>query len=336
MRRISKTIHHGIWLLVAMSVGIGAAVLLVNVGKLAYSYADVLSVRQQNKIADKESTTEETNQLGQDIEEVEQYYVVGTTPPPELSARSYIIADITTGDILAQNGRKVEHPVASVTKMMTAVVSKMLAPDTVMTEVSERAINTEGFRGGLKVGEDISTHDLMYPLLLVSSNDAAEAIAEHFERNHFIKQMNVQSKFIGMKNTYFQDPSGLSQHNTSTADDLFAMLQYIYKHHSELLEITDKESVKAAGHYWENKNRLKNLDPYYIGGKTGYTNAAKHTGVGLFEIPVSGGSTRTLGIVILGTSARENDITKLIQYVQKHIHFGDQESLKELYEEAEV
>jgi D-alanyl-D-alanine carboxypeptidase len=148
--------------------------------------------------------------------------------------------------------------------------------------------------------------------------------------------MNAQSKFIGMKNTHFNDPSGLSQHNTATADDLFAMLQYIYKHHSELLDITDKKSVRAAGHYWENKNKLKKFDPYYIGGKTGYTSAAKQTGIGVFEVPVSGGSMRTLGIVILGSGARGNDITKLIQYIQKHIHFGDQESIKTLYEETEL
>lgn len=333
MKKVSQTIHHGVWLLIAMSVGIGAAVLLVNVGKLAYSYADVISVRQQNKAAEEEPVIKTETEPAMDTE---QYYVVGTAPFPELSARSYIVADITTGDILAQNGRKVEYPIASVTKMMTAVVAKMLSPETVTTTVSERAINTEGFRGGLRAGEEISIHDLMYPLLLVSSNDAAEAIAEHFDRDHFIKQMNVQSKFIGMKNTYFNDPSGLSQHNTATADDLFAMLQYIYKNHSEILDITDEDGVKASGHYWENKNRLKDLDPYYIGGKTGFTNAARRTGVGVFEVPLSGGTTRALGIVILGSNDRGNDITKLIQYVQKHIHFGDQESLQELYEDLTI
>jgi len=333
MQKISKTIHHGVWLLVAMAVGLGAAVLLISAGKFAYSYADVLSVRQQNQ---QDDATLAAETKPRSVQDTEQYYAVGTTPIPNLSARSFIVADITTGDILVQDGRKVEYPIASVTKMMTAVVSKMLAVDSEMVEVSERATNTEGFRGGLSIGEEISTDDLIYPLLLVSSNDAAEAIAEHFERDNFMKQMNVQSKFIGMKDTYFHDPSGLSEYNTSNADDLFAMLQYVYKQHPEILEVTDKKSVTAAGHYWENKNRLKSLDPYYIGGKTGYTDAAKHTGVGVFEVPVSGGSVKTLGIVILGSSTRENDIKKLIQYIQKHIHFGDQESIKSLYEEIET
>ena len=125
MKRISKTIHHGIWLLVAMSVGIGAAVLLTNVGKLAYSYADVLSVRQQNKPVTVEGQEEQVVRQ----QNIEGYYVVGNPHEPKISARSYIVADIVTGDILAQNGRKVEHPIASVTKMMTAVVAKMLAPE---------------------------------------------------------------------------------------------------------------------------------------------------------------------------------------------------------------
>jgi D-alanyl-D-alanine carboxypeptidase len=142
MMKISKTIHHGAWLLIAMSVGIGAAVLLVNAGKLAYSYADVLSVRQQIKLDEDAKIVEKTDQPIQDIE---QYYTVGTTPFPDLSARSYIVADITTGDILAQNGRKVEHPIASVTKMLTAVVAKMLSPDPEITEVTKSAVATEGF-----------------------------------------------------------------------------------------------------------------------------------------------------------------------------------------------
>lgn len=331
MKRISQTIHHGVWLLVAMSVGIGAAVLLTNIGRMAYSYADVIAIRKNEPVEEFVAVDDFEQKILP-----EQYYVVGSPYEPNISARSYIVADIMTGDILAQNGRKVEYPMASITKLMTAVVTKMLAPEPALATVSERAVNTEGFRGGLEAGDELTTDDLLYPLLLVSSNDAAEVLAEHFDRDVFMKQMNVQSKFIGMTDTYFHDPSGLSPHNTANADDLFALLQYIYKQHPEILELTDQESGRADGRYWENKNNMKKLEPYYIGGKTGFTTPAKQTGIGVFEVPVSGDTTRTLGIVILGSTSRENDIAKLIQYVQKHIHYGDQDSIKSLYEEIEL
>lgn len=336
MQKISKTIHLSLWLLIAMSVGIGAAVLLVNIGRLAYSYADVVSIRQYNQNMEDSPRLQDNQDGDLVIQDVKQYYMVGSAAAPTLSARSYIVADIETGDILASNARKVSYPIASVTKMMTAVVTKMLSPEAETVNISQRAIDTEGFRGGLTAGEELSSRDLLYPLLLVSSNDAAEALAEHFDRNNFMKQMNVQSKFIGMKNTYFDDPSGLSKFNTATADDLFTLLQYVFNRQPEILAVTSKDSVKASGHYWENKNRLKNFDPYFVGGKTGYTDPAKQTGVGIFEIPLSGDETRTLGIVILGSDNRENDVAKIIQYVQKHIHYGDQESIKSLYKEIEV
>jgi D-alanyl-D-alanine carboxypeptidase (penicillin-binding protein 5/6) len=328
MKKISQTIHHGFWLLIIIAIGIGLAVLVTSVGKLAYSYTEILSVDQANRT---EVSSEEDSSETETSPTTPQYYMIGSAIPPQVSARAYIVADITTGDILASNGRKVVYPIASVTKLMTAVIADMLSPEVTIVEVSQRAVDTEGFRGGLNTGDELTVDELLYPLLLVSSNDAAEALAENFERNTFMKQMNAQAKFLGMKHTYFDDPSGLSEHNTATAEDIFTLLQYITTTHPQILAITDRDAVKIPGFFWENKNRMKDFDAYFAGGKTGFTNAAKQTGAAVFEVPVSGGETRALGIVILGSSNRENDIAKLIQYVQKHVHYGDQESIKELY-----
>ncbi len=328
MKKISQTIHHGFWLLVIIAIGIGLAVLVTNVGKLAYSYTEILSVDQANRT--EVSPTEDSSQT-ETSPTTPQYYMIGSAVPPQVSARAYIVADITTGDILASNGRKVVYPIASVTKLMTAVIVDTLSPEVTVAHVSQRAVDTEGFRGGLDIGDELTTRELLYPLLLVSSNDAAEVLAEHFERDNFMKQMNAQSKFLGMNHTYFDDPSGLSENNTATAEDIFTLLQYVANTHPDILDITNKSSVKIPGFFWENKNRLKEFGPYFAGGKTGFTNAAKQTGAGVFEVPLSGGETRALGIVILGSDNRENDIAKLIQYVQKHVHYGDQETIKELY-----
>jgi len=333
MKKISRTIHHGIWLIIAIAVGIGIATLLVNIGKLAYSYSDITTPSQHTTGETPEDFLEDSTNPSSSHE---QYYMIGTTADPEVSAKAYLVADIETGDILLSEGRKVTYPIASVTKLVTAIVAKTLSPETTVTKVSKQAIATEGYRGNLQTGEDLSIDDLMYPLLLVSSNDAAEAIAEHFDRETFIKQMNSEARLIGMTNTHFKDPSGLSSENISTADNLFLLLKYLSSQYPEILETTQEKNYRADGHTWETKNKLLDFEPYFEGGKTGYTSQAKQTGVGIFAVPLSGDITRDVAIIILGSDNREDDIAKLIRHTQKYFHYGNQASLKELYPEVKI
>lgn len=333
MQRISRTIHHGVWLLVAIAAGIGAATLLINLGKLAYSYGDITTAEQHNQEID---SGEKAEVIVVTSPQEDQYYMIGTVPNPSLSAKAYLVADLETGDILFSEGRKVSLPIASVTKLMTAVVAKTLTPEPSITKVSQSAVETEGYRGELAKGDELSIDELIYPLLLVSSNDASEAIAEHFDRDNFMKQMNARAVEFGMRDTHFEDPSGLSSSNISTADDLFILLKQIDKRYSDILETSQKKSYKADGHSWQTKNKLLSFEPYFDGGKTGYTSNAKQTGAGIFEIPLSGDVERRIGIIILGSDERENDIAQLIRYTQKYIHYGNQKSLKELYPEAQI
>src|SRR3989344_3365279 len=183
-----------------------------------------------------------------------QYFYVnaGAGQNPKVSAEAYVVGDLGTGEIILSKNPTAKFPIASVSKLMTALVAKELARDSDTAKISKRAVATSGGNGELKAGEKIKVTDLVYPLLLESSNDAAEAIAEHFDREKFIAQMNEGAKSLGMMDTSFGDPSGLSIKNQSTAADIFKLTGYLNQERGDVLKITTRRSHSVARHYWSN------------------------------------------------------------------------------------
>ena len=194
----------------------------------------------------------------------------------KITSGAYLVADLLTGEVIIENNSKKIYPIASLSKLMTALVSLETINQFVDTKVSREAIATYGYQGGLEKGEEINVGELLYPLLLESSNDAAEAIAEVNNRNHFMKLMNQKAKSIGLINTEFDDPSGLSADNISTAEDLFRLVQYINKHKRYILDLTMVPFKDHADHTWFNNSRFIK-DDRYIGSKNGYTDEARKT-----------------------------------------------------------
>jgi len=170
-------------------------------------------------------------------------------------------------------------PIASLTKLMTAVIVLDNYNLEDIVNISASAVNTFGTAGGLKVNEKISVKDLLYITLIESSNDGAEAFAEKIGRNTFIFKMNEKASQLGMKNTRFIDPSGLDcseGSNVSTPNDLKKLVVYILKEYpliSEILSLSEKELTSESGicHKIENTNILLKEDDIYLWGKTGYT-----------------------------------------------------------------
>ncbi len=258
------------------------------------------------------------------------YYIANLGATPRVSAGAYLVADLDSGDILLEHNSGREYPIASLTKLITALTSLDVVNQYQTARVSSRASATYGNFGGLKEGEAVSVGTLLYPLLLESSNDAAEVIAEHYGRDRFLSQMNKKARSIGLNMTHFDDPSGLSPGNTSTAQDLFTLAQYIYRHKSYVLGITktavkkvEKESPSAKTHTWYNNNYfVVKGDPKYLGGKNGYTDAAGRTLISLFSLPLSEFQKRDIAVIVLASENREKDAEKLVQYVSKNIYFG--------------
>lgn len=248
--------------------------------------------------------------------------------PLKLSGLSYYVADLDTGEVILSRAEDVRRPIASITKLFTAVTATDYYPERSVIEVSPRAISTLGTQGNLTIGERMGIKDMLYPLLLESSNDAAEAIAESLGREQFIRYMNDLVRKVGLSKTSFTDPSGLSSRNVSTAKDLFTYVRYLYRFRPDILEISRTKShavVNAAGvtmHSWPNHNKFVRAgDTRYIGGKTGYIDESGLTSAFLFSLPLAEFSNKNIAIIILNSANRDRDNKAILNAIYDSLQY---------------
>jgi D-alanyl-D-alanine carboxypeptidase len=217
------------------------------------------------------------------------------------------------------------YPVASLTKLLSALVIEDYMDMEEMIFIGPASINTFGNSAYLHLGERLSVKDLLHATLLVSSNDATEALARSFGRDEFIKTMKSISSNIGAYTTYWADPSGLGSSNISSAYDMAIILEHIYKNKRELLDITLKKSYSIRDHTWTNQTHFLSLSNY-LGGKNGYTEEANRTTAGVFSIKDMVYSTSSaqyienevpIIVVVLGSENRDRDTLILLKEVGK-------------------
>jgi len=225
-----------------------------------------------------------------------------------ISAKNYGVMSLDRDTTLLLKDSERLVPIASITKLVTAVVSKNVFKKNKQIEITTSILATEGNTGKLRLGEKIKTDELLYPLLMVSSNDAAEALAQNYGREKFIKEMNNWVNSIGAYNTYFTDPSGLSKQNLSTVKDLSIITKWILENEPEIFDITSTKEKSIHFHTWINPTHLLNITSY-IGGKNGYTFAAERTGLALFEL---GKDKHKYLVIVLGSKDRDNDTMSLL------------------------
>lgn len=252
-----------------------------------------------------------------------QYFYLNkdTNGQPKISAKAFLVGDLNTGEVIISKNQDETLPIASLSKLITAYVAMELNIPDETTKISKTALKTYGTNGELKLGEKIKTSDLIYPLLLESSNDAAEALAEHFVRENFILKMNQVASKLEMTGTTIEDPSGLSKNNKSTASDLFKFAGYLIQNKPEIFNITTKRSYSNKKHSWSNISQFISKDGY-LGGKSGYTDEARETAVALFNLPLSESGVRPIAITLLGSTDRKKDIESILKYLKKNIYYG--------------
>ncbi|MEK7088841.1 MAG: CapA family protein [Patescibacteria group bacterium] len=249
------------------------------------------------------------------------YFKKDLNQKPKVSAGAYLIGDLDTGEIILTKNQDQQFPIASVSKLMTASVATELMNPNDITKVSKKALATYGENGNFRLGEKIKITDLIYPLLLESSNDAAEIIAEYFKRDIFIKKMNQTAGKLELFKTIFEDPSGLSSKNKSTVFDLFKLTGYINQKNPNLFKITTKRSYSNIKHNWFSNNQFLSENGY-LGGKSGYTDPALQTIVSLFSIPLSKTGVRHIAITLLQSKDRFKDVENILKYLNKNIYYG--------------
>ncbi|WP_174734060.1 D-alanyl-D-alanine carboxypeptidase family protein [Mesobacillus harenae] len=209
------------------------------------------------------------------------------TEAVSVSAQSAILIEQDSGRVIYEKDAHTVRRIASITKIMTAILAIESGKLDRQVKVSENAARTEGSAIYLKPGEKIKLEDLTYGLMLRSGNDSAAAIAEYVggSLDGFAYLMNQKAEEIGMKNTHFANPHGLDDHENhhSTAYDMailtrYAMNNEIYRKIAGTKVHRAPNPNESWERVWHNKNRLlTDLYEYCTGGKTGYTKRAKRT-----------------------------------------------------------
>ena len=237
-----------------------------------------------------------------------------------ITAPHYLIADIETGSILAASDLDEPVPIASLTKLMTAVVAaEKMNLDSRVQVTSPTFVTSLIPR--LSERTSVSMYSLLQLLLVESSNESAEVIAGEYGRDVFISEMNQKAKQLGMLNSKYVDPSGIGPENTSTLSDLFRLSQYIHHNRQFIFDITADGRISTINGFDE-FNDLQNFnevrdDTTFVGGKIGETLAAGKTSVSLHEVTIQG-VKRTVTIVLLGSAARTDDVHTLLNFVEGH------------------
>lgn len=219
--------------------------------------------------------------------------ILPNAPKATANARHYILMDLESGLTLAKEDSSVQVPIASTTKIMTAVVAlENYKPDQAMI-ISQAASTQIGADTFLMPNEKITFENLLNCLLIKSGNDAAYAIAENYNKSDqqgiqpFIDAMNKKAQSLGMKDSFYKDPAGLDVTGYSSAYDLFLVTREALKHDLfREIVIKQNETVTNIDHtiYHELKQSNRLVAEYQyagaIGVKTGYMPEAGHCLVG--------------------------------------------------------
>lgn len=238
---------------------------------------------------------------------------------PGVTAESFLAADLKNNHVfLSQNTGDVRS-IASVTKLMTALVAtEYINIEHPITIKDSDIVPTSKAR--LTIGQSVSIFDLLFPLLMESSNEAAHAISGYLGQSYFVELMNKKAAALGMTHSHYADSSGSSAENVSTTEDLFNLAKYLYGNRKFILGVTAGKSTDSI--YGNTSfGALQNFnvfqdDPRFVGGKVGLTTAAKETIMSIFEITVNG-EKRPIVIIALGSTDNGGDVSRILSYITR-------------------
>lgn len=262
--------------------------------------------------------------------------------PPQVAAKSYILIDANSGEVLVEKNADLPLPPASLTKLMTSyVLTAEIASGRValqdMVVVSENAWSQNPVFNGsslmwIEPGKDVSIEDLHRGIVISSGNDSTVAVAEHLAGNEsaFADMMNGYAEALGMTGSYFVNSHGLpAQDHLTTARDLATLSQALISRFPEDYELYKEPEFTYNNIRQYNRNTLMAEDASVDGLKTGYTKEAGYCLVASAER-----RGMRLISVVLGTSstnARKNETRSLLNYGFRFFETATlQEGMKEL------
>jgi D-alanyl-D-alanine carboxypeptidase (penicillin-binding protein 5/6) len=250
-----------------------------------------------------------------------------TVPAPQIAAKSWLLLDATSGQVIAAQDPNARIEPASLTKIMTAYVTfqairdKKLALNT-MVNVSPRAwkVDSSSSKMFIDPATPVSVDDLLHGLMVQSGNDAAVALAEAVagDEGTFVVLMNREAQRMGLKNTKFANPHGLpSPDNFSTAQDLAQLATNVIRDFPEFYKIDSVKQFTYNKITQQNRNRLLWLDPTVDGMKTGHTESSGYSMIASARRPNGASGQRRLISVVSGASSdgvRTQESQKLLNW----------------------
>lgn len=263
---------------------------------------------------------------------------INNVPELELPAKaaiSVLVDGIGREFPLFRKNTQEKLPIASITKLATALTAADIYSPSLAVVVSTEAVQQPEAKGELKVGEKLRVQDLLKILLVESSNDAAFALSQIIGENNFVAMMNLETESLGLENTFFINPSGLdpedaskkaasSLYNYSSAEDLVELTKYLIFQKPELFEILGYNDYPlelengALHHILQNTNELLGKMPEVLGGKTGYTERAGECLIVILKGPRS----KSYFInAVLGAKNKFQEMENLINWVETSYQF---------------
>lgn len=231
-----------------------------------------------------------------------------------INSPGYIAVDLESKKTLLSKDPNKVFPVASITKMMNAVVARENIAEGKTVVLNDAMLAPLGSSPTLYKGLAVSVKNLLQASLIQSANDAAEALAQTAGKENFLALMNQKAKDLGMENTAFFDACGLDPRNRSTPADLAKLVAYVHQNHPEILAITKSNDFwlpdqSGALLKFQNVNNFYPL-PAFVGGKTGYLPEAKQTIAGVFNA-----NGKPAAIVVLHSSNRQADVFRILEQI---------------------
>lgn len=228
----------------------------------------------------------------------------------DFEAESIIVKDHETGKVLLKKNPYQEHSMASITKLMSALVFLETDPD---WDRRVNVVSDDIIGSHVSAGEEYRVKDLWSAALIGSSNKSMLTLADivDWPREAFVQRMNQKALELGMSDTYFVEPTGLEKENVSTASDMAILLAESLKHRKIQQTLTTNEynleplNTPGRHHVWNTNwillDWISNDFQAMYGGKTGYIEASGYN----FSMQVSDKQGNLLDVVVLGTNSHE-------------------------------
>lgn len=264
-----------------------------------------------------------TQEAGDKVEISVPQKIVNKNLNVKISGKAGIAIDKKTGQVLYSKNIHTKYPIASITKLMTALVFLDLEDDLDKTTIIQINDAIKMGKSRVQVDESVKLKDLLYTSLISSDNTATMALVRStgLTREEFVKEMNNKSIDFGLSKTFFTDPVGLDEGNISTAFEVNLILRNALKNEiiAKILPMENYSFTSASGTYHHIKTTNKLLNSYLniLGGKTGYTEEAGYCFTGLVKLK----NNQEIITVVLGSEepdGRFQDTKAITSWVENN------------------